>query len=404
MTEEKVAAAPAGARVWDVDPYDEDILRDPYAYYTELREHGGIVWLSRYGIWAVGRQEDVRDVFSDWRRFCSSRGVGLTDFKTEAPWRQPSIILEVDPPEHRKARKVMTEALSPQAVSSLRDGFCDAAETLVDELLQRGSFDAVPELAEAFTLEVFPDAVGLGPEDRRNLLVYGNMVFNALGPDNRLRQEALAHGATVVPWITERCGREALKSPGLGATIYEAADAGDVTHEEAGLLVRSLLSAGVDTTVAGLGGAALAFAENPAQWQLFRENEALHRTAFDELLRYYSPVHSFCRTSAIDTEVGGVPVAEGQKVLCVLAAANRDPEFWDRPDELDVERRTRGHVAFGVGLHSCVGQVIARLEAEVLLGTMARKVKSLELDGEPEWQPGNSMRTLKSLPLRMTAA
>ena len=389
---------------WDVDPYDEALLSDPWDYYRDLRERGALVWLSRYGIWAVGRWAEVREVFGDWRRFCSSRGVGLQDFQRETPWRQPSIVLEADPPEHEKARKVMSRALSGDVVARLREGFQAEAAALVGALIERRRIDAVPDLAQAFPLAVFPDAVGLGPSERENLLHYGNMVFNALGPDNRLRQEALAMGSTVVPWITERCARHSLTGDGIGATIYQAADAGELTSEEASLLVRSLLSAGVDTTVAALGAAMLSFATHQEQWQLLRDDPSLPRAAFEEVLRFHSPVHSFCRTVNVDTSIGDTALREGDKILCVLASANRDPRRWERADELDIRRSTAGHVAFGVGIHKCVGQAIARLEGEVLLRALAARVRAIRLDGEPVWRPGNSLRTLESLPIELVAA
>ena len=171
MTSAPTKEPPSGnVPVWDVDPYDASLLAAPRAYYRELRARGPLVWLSRYGIWASGRYEPVREIFGDWKRFCSSRGVGLTDFKTEDPWRPPSIILEVDPPEHDRTRAVMANAMSVPAISELRERFQAEADALVDELVDKGQFDAVPDLAQAYPLKVFPDAVGLDDEGREHLL------------------------------------------------------------------------------------------------------------------------------------------------------------------------------------------------------------------------------------------
>ena len=405
LSNNQIPPRPAGDYpVWDIDPYDEATLKEPREYFEGLRERGPVVWIEKYGIWAISRYEQVRSVFGDWKRFCSSRGVGISDFKKETPWRQPSIILEVDPPNHEHTRNALARAMSPRNVNALRPVFEKEAEALVDKLLEVGSFDAVPELAEAFPLKVFPDAVGLDEADRFNLITYGTMVFNALGPDNRIRQQALASAANVVPWILERCKRENLSDDGFGAAIYQAADEGKITQEEAKLLVRSLLSAGVDTTITGIGNAVLCFANNPDQWALLHEDPSRAKQAFEEVLRYESPIHSFYRTTTEDVEIEGVHLGEGQKIAVMLHSANLDPRHWDNPDKFDISRKSTGHMSFGVGIHGCVGQMIARLELEVMLTAMAKKIKSIELTGTHEWRAGNSLRGLESLPIRIKAA
>src|SRR5215469_17352719 len=137
---------PAGVPIWDVDPYDPVILVDPATYYAELRRRGPLVYIPRYGILACGRYHVTKEIFSDHTRFVSSRGVGLTDFALEKPWRAPSIILEVDPPEHTKARRVMARVMSPGAVARLRTMFECKAEELVDTLLTKVRCEAVTEI------------------------------------------------------------------------------------------------------------------------------------------------------------------------------------------------------------------------------------------------------------------
>jgi 4-methoxybenzoate monooxygenase (O-demethylating) len=222
---------PKNVPVWDVDPYAPEILSAPEDYYAGLRSRGPFVFIPKYSILACGRYEETKEVFSDWERFVSSRGVGLQDFKLETPWRPHSIILEVDPPDHNKTRRVLTRALSPRIVAGLKDAFAAAADQLINDLLEKGTFEAVNELAEVFPTTVFPDAVGMRVTDRRRLVDYGAMVFNALGPDNEIRRTAMAKGPDIVPWITEQCLRESLRDDGIGAVIYAAADAGDITEE-----------------------------------------------------------------------------------------------------------------------------------------------------------------------------
>lgn len=393
---------PESVPVWDVDPYDPAILADPAGYYAELRTKGPFVYLSRYSMLACGRHPEVKEVFSDWERFVSSRGVGLQDFKLEKPWRPPSIILETDPPEHTRARKVMTRALSPKATAALKESFQVAADALVDKLLNAGEFDAVLDLAEVYPTTVFPAAVGFSNSDRRRLVDYGAMVFNALGPDNELRRSAMAMGPHIVPWITDQCKRENLTSEGFGTVIYAAADAGEISHAEAALLVRSLLSAGVDTTVTGIGSLLWCLASNPGEFERLKDDPKLARPAFEEVLRYTSPVHSFCRTANVETQVSGIRIAEGTKILCVLGAANTDEIQWPNPEVFDVARKPMGHMAMGAGVHGCVGQTLARAEVGAVLTALINKVDKIEMTGPAIWRPNNAIHALDSMPITFT--
>lgn len=397
-------APPDDVPVWDIDPYDPAILASPQEYYAQLRKFGPFVYLERYAMLACGNYAEVREVFSDWERFPSSRGVGLTDFSLEPPWRPPSIVLEVDPPYHSKTRAVLQRALSPRALNDMKTMMQEQARILVDQLLQLGEFDAIAEMAETFPTTVFPKAVGLQQPDRRKLVDYGSMVFNALGPDNAIRQTAMASAADIVPWITEQCQRENLSADGFGASIYDAADSGEISPEEAGMLVRSLLSAGIDTTVSALGNAMYCLASHADQFDLIRESPQLVRPAFEEVLRLTSPVHSFCRTAGADTKVSGIRIEANTKILCVLASANLDDKQWPDPTRFDVNRKTIGHLALGAGIHMCVGQNVARAEAQALLTELASRVASIEITGTPVARPNNAMQSLASLPVRITPA
>src|SRR5690606_22010321 len=205
------------------------------------------------------------------------------------PWRCPTPLLGNDPPAHTDCRAVMLRALAPVVLRELRPAFAKEAEMQVERLLQIRRFDAVKELAEGYPLKVFGDAVGIQATDRTNLLRYGDISFNALGPRNELFHAAMEQAEPVSQWIMAQCERDELDPNGLGAIMYAAADAGDVIEDEAGMLVRSFLSAGVDTTVRALGAALLAFSEDPQQWQILKENPSLARAAAEEAIRYASP-------------------------------------------------------------------------------------------------------------------
>src|SRR6202140_315420 len=375
-----------------IDPFSHAFLRNPYPHHEALREAGPVVWLEQYGIWTMARHQEVRDALTDWRTFCSSAGVGLSDFRKEPPWRPPSIILEADPPLHTRTRAVLTRIMSPAAINVLRETFAREAELLVDRLVERREFDGIADLAEAYPLKVFPDAVGLSEDGRENLLPYGSMVFNSFGPRNDLFEAAMANAGPVRDWIMSKCSRAALSPGGLGMQIFNAVDSGELSEGEAGMLVRSFLSAGIDTTVYGLGNALFCFARYPEQWTVLRDNPNLIRGAFEEVLRFEAPVQTFFRTTTKAVEMSGVRLGEGEKVLLFLAAANRDPRRWDRPDTFDVTRRAAGHMTFGTGIHGCVGQAVARLGTEAVLWALGRRGAAFELTGEPEWRLKNTLR------------
>lgn len=388
----------------DIDPFCQAFFDDPYPAHAAMRDAGPVVYLPRYDIHAVARYDDVRAMLLDWGSFTSARGVGISDFAKEKPWRLPSLLLETDPPLHDRTRGLMDKVLSPAAVRGLRTAFASAADTLIDELLARGTFDAMRDLAEAYPLTVFPDAVGMPAENRRFLLPYGNMVFNSFGPRNAFFEAALTDAEPVLAWVQAQSKREALSSDGFGAAIHAATDTGEFTSAEAEVLVRSLLTAGVDTTVNGLGAALYWLARSPTGFSQLRAEPGLARAAFEEAVRLESPVQTFFRTTTRDVNIGEKTIPEGAKVLMFLSAANRDPRRWEDADAFDMSRRNAGHVGFGTGIHGCVGAVLARLEGEVVLGAMARKVGSIAFAAEPRRRYNNTLRGFASLPMRFLPA
>lgn len=386
----------------DVDPFGPEVLEDPRPFHAQLRDAGPVVHLTRYDTYAMARYEHVHAALVNWQGFQSGAGVGLSNFHTEKPWRPPSLLLESDPPGHDAPRRVLGAILSQRALRRLREQWFAAAEELVDAVLAAGpELDAVPALAEAFPLRVFPDAVGIPDEGRENLLPYGDFLFNAFGPRNELMEAGLADAGRLGAWVNEQCRREVLAPGGFGAAIWAAADRGDITPGQAPLVVRSLLSAGVDTTVQGLGAVLHAFATHPGQWRRLRADPRLARVAFDEAVRWASPVQTFFRTATTEVRVADTVIPSGKKILMFLGAANRDPRRWADPDAFDLARDPSGHVGFGMGIHQCVGQHVARLESEALLTALAARVETIELSGPTRRHHNNTMRAWASLPMRL---
>ena len=397
MTE--TAARPEGVPVITADPFSLEHLTEPHALHEQMREAGPVVFLDRYGIWGMARYEQVNAALKDWKTFSSAAGVGLSDFRKEKPWRPPSLLLEADPPAHTRAREVVGPILSPRAMEAVREHFEREASALVERLAALGSFDAVSQLAEVYPIKVFGDAVGLTDEGRKHLLTYGNLAFNAFGPRNRLLEDSMASAQAAQRWIMDNCRREALRPGGFGAQIWAVADAGKIPEEWAALLVRSLLTAGLDTTVNGIAAAIYGLASHPDQWSALREDLSLAAPAFEEAVRWESPVHTFFRTTTREVEVGGVRIPDGEKVLLFLGAANRDPRRWTNPDRFDIRRNASGHVGFGMGIHRCVGQTVARVEAEIVLAALARRVERIEITGQPRRRPNNTLHAWSSLPV-----
>jgi cytochrome P450 len=393
------ASPPAGAPVLDVDPFCSGFFADPFPVHGVLRDAGPFVWLSRYSIGAVARYEHVREALTDWKTFSSARGVGMEDFLRHGRFRLPSLILEADPPQHTRSRGVLGRVLSPPVLKRLREHFELEANTLVAALVQRKRFDGISDLAEVFPLRVFPDAIGMSREGREKLLPHADLLFNSFGPRNELFQAAKEKVS--FEWIEELGRRENLAPEGLGMLVHEAADRGEISHEEAPLLVRALLQAGLDTTINALGATLYCLARFPAEWQKLQSEPKLAKAAFEEAIRFESPVQTFFRTTTCATSLGGTPLSEGDKVLMFLGAANRDPRQWPDADRYDITRRTVGHVGFGAGIHACVGQLLARLEGELVLTALARRVKTLRIIGGVERRYNNTLRGLATLPLEV---
>lgn len=390
--------------VLDLDPFDEDVLERPYEYDAALRDAGPLFWLDRYSVVGMARHNEVAAALKDWSSFGSERGVGLVDFAKEPPWRAPSLLLETDPPIHDQMRAVMNKIVSLSALKNAADEWRATADRLVDALCQRRGFDAVKDIAEVFPLQVFPDTIGIRRDGRQHLLPYAAAVFDAYGPKNRVWEGSQVGLVEASEWVEAACRREHLQPDGWGEMVYRAADSGQCTHDEAHRLVRSFLSAGIDTTVNGIGNLLLAFSENPEQWSRLRADPSLVKRAFDEALRWDSTVQIFFRTTTRPVEVAGTLIPEGQKVLLFLAAANRDTRRWEEADKFDIGRNSSGHVGFGFGLHQCLGQMVARQEAQILLEAMIPRISEFRPTSRPTRRLNNSLHALSSLPIEIETA
>jgi cytochrome P450 len=351
----------------------------------------------------VVRHAEAGIVASDYARFTTEGGVGMSDIRKPGAWRTRSPIAELDPPQHTRVRAALQKILSPLVVKSWKEKFAQRAEEIADQVVARGSVDGVADIAEAYVLDVFPSVLGVDVPPERIKLT-GELNFNQIGPNNERVARILERAGPILEWYQQVLQREYMLPGGFGEKIYQAEDAGEFDKGTAPLHVRTFFRAGVDTTIAGIGSTLKLLAEHPDQFALVKANPALVKGAFEEALRLESPAQVMFRTTTGEVELGGVRLAADTKVGYHMGAANRDPRQWTDPDRYDVTRQTTGvHRAFGAGAHVCIGQMIARMEAESILGAVIRRVQSIEPAGTARWRPVNTLRTLDVLPLRLVA-
>lgn len=393
--------APTAIPEVDLDPFSAEFLGDPFACHGALRDAGPVIFLPAIGCYGMARHAEVQAALKDAETFTSGRGVGLSDFARETPWRAPSLLLETDQPVHDRTRGLMNRIASLTALRKIAAEWQTKADALVADLVAMGEIDAIPDLSEAYPLSVFPDLIGLRDEGRENLIPYATVAFNAFGPRNALLAEAIEAAQEATEWVAQSCKRELLRPHGWGMQVYEAADRGDCTHDEAERLVRSFLTAGVDTTVNGIATMIHAFAEFPQEWERLRADPTLSKKAVEEALRWGSIVQTFFRTTARDVEIEGSVIPQGSKVLLFLAAANRDPRRWDDPDRYDIGRMSSGHVGFGLGIHQCLGQMVARMEMEAVLNAMIPRVAEIRRIAPATRRLNNTLHAFGSLPVEL---
>jgi cytochrome P450 len=391
--------------VVDIDPYSDENIDDPYRFYEALRESGPVVWLKPYNMYAVGRFDEVEAVLSDDTRFWCTAGVGLTDIRKPESLRDKNPLLEVEPDEHARVRSGLMKIMSPVVLRGLKSSYEQKAEELVDKIVERGSFDGMHDLVEPYILSVFPQTVGIriNPE---TVLLFGDLNFNANGPFNQLYKDAYKKVEGYLPEFEEAFRRHNMLPGGMGAQIYDAEDAGVFKPGTAIGFVRVLFRGGFDTTIAGIGATLYQLAQSPEAWQELRAKPDNVLLAFDEALRHTSPARVMHRVTVDGgCELSGVRLEGDVKVGAYIAAGNRDPRKWEDPEKFDMHRKGLSkHLAFGAGATKCLGLVISRFEAEALLKALVRRVKTLELAGNerPNYRRINTLRTLESLPLRIS--
>lgn len=385
-----------GATV-DVDLWSDDVLTDPYETYRTMRKQGSALHLEKYDLWALTDYESVRFALGNHDVFSSRHGIAVSD---EINAMMPDIILHDDGEIHSAMRGVLSPLLTPRALRKLTEEIDAEAERLVESVLARStSIDAMTDLAEVLPVSVVARLIGL-PEDRRmRLLDWADCSFTAFGPMNQRTQLALGEIQEFFGYLGTEAAPEHLTEGSWGQAIYAAAGRGEIAPERAFQLMFALAGAGMDTTISALGSALELFARHPDQWAAVRADPSLILSAFTEVVRLESPIQYFTRKAEKDHDVNGVTVPQGARVVVMYGSANRDERKWADADRFDVRRNPVDQVGFGYGIHACVGQPLARIEAAALFKALAARVDRFELAGEPTRALNNIVRRAKSVPL-----
>jgi cytochrome P450 len=389
----------------DLDPYGMDVLTTPLPFYRAVLDAGPVVRFGKYGIYGVGRYDQLREVVTDFRRFTAESGVGITDARSpDFDGRPPSALVEVDPPLHDETRRVANKIMSPVIIRQWRSLFEMKAKEAVDTILDKREFDGVLDLVEAVVFGGFPVAMGIR-FDVEAIRAIGYMTFNQTGPKNELYYRGLAVGEPYLDWFADASKADNVAPGSIANQFFNAEQAGELQAGVASNIVRSLVRGGMDTTISGIATTVSQLAQNPDQWAILKNNRGRMRFAFDEGLRYEAPNHIVFRSTTCDTELGGHRLKAKTKIATFPGAANKDPRKWQNPDKFDVMRNTANvHMSFGAETHNCIGQNVARMEAECILAELTNRVATIELIGEPQFLIHNQLRTLGKLPLRVTPA
>jgi cytochrome P450 len=407
-------AAMSGAEVAPplFDPFAPGFTDDPYPHYATVRE-AAPVYQHPFGFWLLTRYEDVA--------WLLRAGMSVEDRNvTDSPMMQyrdeifgpigaepPSALsmLDRDPPDHTRLRRLVSKAFTPRSIEALRPRITELVDGMLDELAGTGRADLVEALAFPLPFTVIAEMLGTPPADHERIRELSGTVVRSLEPvadpelaaaiiaaDAELRQV----GAEMIAWKRQHPGRDLLTA------LINAEDDGDVLDDDE-LVAQTLLLylAGHETTVNLISGGTLALLRNPGQLDLLRRDPSLVPNAVEELLRYDSPVQASRRITLEPVTVRGTAIPAGAFVMASLGAANRDPEYWG-PDagELRLNRENaRQHVSFGAGPHHCLGASLARLEACITFERLVTRFAGLAQDGEASWNGRINLRGPATLPV-----
>ncbi|MHC3474219.1 cytochrome P450 family protein [Streptomyces sp. 7R007] len=390
--------------VIDLGEFGDDFRRDPHPVYARLRERGPVhrvrlpVPDEHYETWLVVGYEEARAALADPRLAKDGTRIGMTFLDEQLIGKY---LLIADPPQHTRLRSLVSRAFTMRRVEELRPRIRQITDTLLDEMLPHGRADLVESFAYPLPITVICELLGVPEMDRAE---FRKVSTEAVAPTSA--QSEYAAFERLAAYLTELIQDKRRAGPGddlLSDLIRTTAEDGDrLSPGELRGMAFVLLIAGHETTVNLIGSGVLALLTHPDQLAALRADMTLIDGAVEEMLRYEGPVENATfRFAAERLEIGGTSIAPGEAVMVGLTAAGRDGTRHPDPDRFDIRRDARGHLAFGHGIHYCLGAPLARLEARTAIRTLLERAPDLALDGPPgDWLPGMLMRGVRSLPVR----
>jgi len=395
------------------DPFAPGFTDDPYPQYATVRAQAPVL-RHPLGFWLLTRYEDVAFLL---RAGMSVEDRNITDrelldlrklmYGDEVTRSGGVSMLDRDPPDHTRLRRLVSKAFTPRAVEALRPRITGLVDEMLDAAARQGSVDLVDALAFPLPFAVIAEMLGTPPADHERIRQLSGTIVRSLEPvaDPALVEAIVAADAELTQIAGEMIAwKRAHPAGDLLTALVNAEDDGDVLDDEE-LIAQTLLLyiAGHETTVNLIAGGTLALLRHPDQLALLRENPGLTGNAVEELLRYDSPVQASRRITVEPVTIGGTDIPAGSFVLASLGSANRDESFWG-PDaaELRLDRENaRQHVSFGAGPHHCLGASLARMEASIALARLTARFPGLALDGEVTWNGRINLRGPAHLPVSL---
>ena len=394
------------------NPFTPEIHANPYPVYSRLRAEDPVHWSPLMEAWILTRYDDVTAVLTD-SRFSANRRLARSRFAQEAlrreeefgPLGRSQTMLTSDPPQHTRLRGLVSKAFTPRTVESLRPRIQDIVDNLLDAVRGSGHLDLIRDLAYPLPVIVIAEMLGIHPEHRDQFKRWSDEIvatldgtFNTPEVLERARK-SVSELADYFRGVIEQRRRQPQQD--LISGLIAAEEGGHILNEDEMLATaRLLLVAGNETTTNLIGNGMLALMRNPAQLHKLRDDPSLIPTAVEELLRYDGPVQATGRVAMEDLEISGRLIKKGQLVFSLLAAADRDPAQFENPDHLEITRHPNEHVAFGDGIHFCLGAPLARTESQIAIGTLLSRIPNARLEtDDPPWGRSFILRGLKSLPL-----
>lgn len=364
----------------DIDLFSAETRGDPYAAYGRLRDAGSVCYIERHGLYAIGRHQELRDALTNWQDFSSAGGVAMNDLMNRL---MAGTVLASDPPEHQRLRHILGIPIAPSRLGKLRPRLRALAAERVAELKGAGRFDAMRRLAMLLPLSVVSDLVGLPEEGRERMLDWAGAAFNGMAPAGvQLSDDAFPVMKEMVDYITAPDLVEKLRPDGWAAQLWESVKDGSLAEEEYRSIIQGYVSPSLDTTIFAVGNLLWLLATHPDQWRALKANPALQTRCINECLRFESPALGFSRLAKRDVTIGDVLVPAGARIMTVLPSGNRDERRYADPDRFDILRDAADHLAFGGGVHRCIGGNLAMLEIGAVLEAIVELVDEIDfVDG-----------------------